>query len=141
LDGENRLNRFKFDPFFEKTEEEWTEIKKEILGDEIITNLQSRHTIEAELAELEEQNEENEEEKILDFTEQDLTNLRRTIYLVIMNSVDFEACAMKILKLNIGEGHEFEVCNMILDCCKEQRTYLKFFGLLGERFCNLGEVY
>ena len=54
LDGENRLNRFKFDPFFEKTEEEWTEIKKEILGDEVITNLQSRQTIEAELEELQE---------------------------------------------------------------------------------------
>ena len=39
LNGENALNRFKFDPFFEKTEEEWNEIKKEILGDEIISNL------------------------------------------------------------------------------------------------------
>lgn len=32
LDGENKLNRFKEDPFYQKTEEEWDEIKKEILG-------------------------------------------------------------------------------------------------------------
>jgi len=47
-----------------------------------------------------------------------------------MNSVDFEACAMKILKLNIGEGHEEEVCNMLLECCIQERTYLRFYGLL-----------
>lgn len=26
---------------------------------------------------------------------------------------------------------------MILDCCAQQRTYEKFFGLLAQRFCNL----
>lgn len=26
-----------------------------------------------------------------------------------MNSVDFEECATKLLKMNIGEGHEDEV--------------------------------
>ena len=34
-----------------------------------------------------------------------------------MNSVDFEECSMKILKLNVGEGHEDEVCNMLIECC------------------------
>ncbi len=58
-----------------------------------------------------------EEEKIEDFTEQDLANLRRTIYLMIMNSVDFEECAHKMLKNNLGAGHEDEVANMILECC------------------------
>ena len=37
-------------------------------------------------------------------TEKDLLNLRRTIYLVIMNSVDFEECCHKLLKLNIREN-------------------------------------
>jgi pre-mRNA-splicing factor CWC22 len=47
-----------------------------------------------------------------------------------MNSVDYEACAFKILKLNIGEGHEGEICNMILECGMQERTYLRFHGLL-----------
>lgn len=33
------LNIFKFDPFYEKTEAEWEEIKKEILGEENILML------------------------------------------------------------------------------------------------------
>lgn len=32
-------------------------------------------------------------------TEQDLVRLRKTIYLVIMSSVDFEECCHKLLKL------------------------------------------
>jgi len=58
-----------------------------------------------------------------------------------MNSVDFESCAMKILKLNIGEGHEDEVANMLLECCMQERTYLRFYGLLAQRFSGLDEVY
>jgi len=42
LNGENSLNRFKFDPFFEKTEEEWNEIKIEILGEEKVLDLKSK---------------------------------------------------------------------------------------------------
>jgi pre-mRNA-splicing factor CWC22 len=37
---------------------------------------------------------------------QDLTNLRRTIYLTIMSSLEFEDCVHKILKLNVREGQE-----------------------------------
>lgn len=37
-------------------------------------------------------------------SEKDIVNLRRTIYLVIMNSVDFEECMHKLIKMNIGEG-------------------------------------
>jgi pre-mRNA-splicing factor CWC22 len=41
---------------------------------------------------------------IIDVSEKDLVNLRRTIYLVIMNSVDYEECCHKLLKLSIREG-------------------------------------
>jgi len=50
-------------------------------------------------------------------TEKDIVNLRRTIYLVIMNSVNFEECMHKLLKMNIGDGYEEEVCNMLIECC------------------------
>ncbi len=39
LDPEDNLNLFKYDPFFEKTEEEWNEIKLEILGEENVLRL------------------------------------------------------------------------------------------------------
>ena len=62
-------------------------------------------------------------------------NLRRVIYLVIMSSVDYEECCHKLLKLNFREGQEQELCNMILECNMQERTYLKFFGHLGQRLC------
>jgi pre-mRNA-splicing factor CWC22 len=57
-------------------------------------------------------------------------NLRRTIYLVIMSSIDYEDCAHKLLKLNIREGQEMELCTMMFECCMQERTYLRFYGLL-----------
>lgn len=29
----------------------------------------------------------------------------------------------------------------ILDCCAEQRTYEKFYGLLAQRFCQINKIY
>ena len=34
-----------------------------------------------------------------------------------------------------------ELCNMMLDCCGQQRTYEKFFGLLAQRFCMIDRKY
>lgn len=68
--------------------------------------------------------------KIKDLTDEGRVNLRRTLYLVIMSSVDFEECAHKILKMNLGVGHEDEICHMVQECCQNERTYLKFYGLL-----------
>jgi pre-mRNA-splicing factor CWC22 len=48
-----------------------------------------------------------------------------------MNSVDYEECAHKMLKINLGEGHEDEMCNMMLECCIQERTFLRFYSLLG----------
>ncbi|CAE7234379.1 Cwc22 [Symbiodinium natans] len=99
------------------------------------------------------------QEKILDFTEQDLVNLRRplpipphptttpflpffmSIYLVIMSSVHYEECVHKILKLNIAEGQEKEVCTMLIDCCAMEKMFNRFFVLQAERLCRLNPVY
>uniref|UniRef100_A0A3B4B8M2 Pre-mRNA-splicing factor CWC22 homolog n=1 Tax=Periophthalmus magnuspinnatus TaxID=409849 RepID=A0A3B4B8M2_9GOBI len=80
----------------------------------------------------EEENEEGEdaEEKvtIFDQTEVNLVAFRRTIYLAIQSRY-------KPHSLNK------ELCNMVLDCCAQQRTYEKFFGLLAGRFCLLKKDY
>jgi len=33
-----------------------------------------------------------------------------------MNSIDYQECMHKLLKMNIGEGCELEVCNMLIEC-------------------------
>ena len=136
INGEEGLNIFRYDRFYEKTEEEWKQIKLSILGEDNILKLKT-----AALNTGIDIEEEEPEPQILDFTEDDLLKLRETIYLAIMNSVNFEECAHKLMKLNIGRGHEGELSKMIVDCCVQERTYLKFFGLLAQRFCDLDDMY
>uniref|UniRef100_A0A8C7DAX1 Pre-mRNA-splicing factor CWC22 homolog n=1 Tax=Oncorhynchus kisutch TaxID=8019 RepID=A0A8C7DAX1_ONCKI len=57
------------------------------------------------------------------------------------NSLDFEECAHKLIKMDFPDSQTKELCNMILDCCAQQRTYEKFFGLLAGRFCLLKKDY
>ncbi|GAB1286477.1 Pre-mRNA-splicing factor CWC22 homolog [Apodemus speciosus] len=103
-------------------------IKKEILdeGDSDSNTDQEAGSSEDDDEEEEEEEEGEEEEggqkvTIHDKTEINLVSFRRTIYLAIQSSK--------------------ELCNMILDCCAQQRTYEKFFGLLAGRFCMLKKEY
>ena len=50
--------------------------------------------------------EDEEEMQIKDETETNLVNLRRTIYLTIMSSVDFEEAGHKLLKIKLEPGQE-----------------------------------
>ena len=76
-------------------------------------------------------------------TETDLINLRRTIYLTIMNSVDFEECCHKLLKLNLGSQgqQQFEMCSMISECCMQEKTFSSFYGHLAQRLCQVADAY
>jgi pre-mRNA-splicing factor CWC22 len=112
FDPEDGLNFFKPDPNFEQNEKEWELVKKEILGEEE-DRINKRISA---LSASEESSESEEEDKIEDITEQDLMNLRKTIYLVFSSSVDFEEAVHKLMKMNIREGQEIELCNMVIEC-------------------------
>lgn len=130
---------FKVDPNFLENEERYQEIKKEILGDSDDEDESgsgsdySDDESEADVA--------PDKEGITDMTETNLMNLRRTIYLTIMNSLNFEEAVHKLLKVNIPEGNEIELCNMIVECCSQERSYSNFYGLIGERFCKLNRLW
>ena len=76
-----------------------------------------------------------------DLTEQDLKNLRRKIYLTIMNSLDFEDCVHKMVKSGLGVNQEKEVVEMFIECCFQERTYLRFYGLLCQRYAQMFPLY
>ncbi|KAI4873362.1 hypothetical protein NFI96_028555 [Prochilodus magdalenae] len=48
---------------------------------------------------------------------------------------------LDVAYVNVKNWGQKELCNMILDCCAQQRTYEKFFGLLAGRFCLLKKEY
>jgi pre-mRNA-splicing factor CWC22 len=84
--------------------------------------------------------EENKDGSIIDKTETNLVALRRTIYLTIQSSLDYEECAHKLMRMDSKPGQEIEFCHMFLDCCAEQRTYEKFYGLLSQVMTNLCSI-
>jgi len=36
---------------------------------------------------------------------------------------------------------QIELCVMLLECCSQERTYLRYYGLLGQRFCKINKVH
>ncbi|CAJ0963642.1 unnamed protein product, partial [Mesorhabditis belari] len=137
-DPENMLNIFKLDPDFEKNEAAFNEIREQIIGD-------------AGESEEESEEEDNDEEgddeaaanaqpqqmEIIDNTEQNLVAFRREVYLTIQSSLDYQEAAHKLLKMGVKPELEPELIHMLVDCCAQQRTYERFYGLLCERFCRL----
>ncbi|PRQ28367.1 putative initiation factor eIF-4 gamma, MA3 [Rosa chinensis] len=131
IDPEDSLNLFKPDPDFLKNEKRYEEVKKTILGDE------SEDDDESE----EEEEEDEQHMQIRDETDTNLINLRRTIYLTIMCSLDFEEVGHKLLQIKLEPGQEMELCTMLLECCSQEKDYRPFYGLLGQRFCMINRIY
>ncbi|KAK6622848.1 hypothetical protein RUM43_008691 [Polyplax serrata] len=142
MEPEDILNVFKFDPQYIENEDKFKALSKEMLGESGESGDESDESG-SEDSDEESNEEEDEEEKqlIIDRTETNLVSLRRTIYLTIYSSLDYEECAHKLMKMEFKPGQEVELCNMILDCCCEMRTYEKFFGLLAQRFCQINKMY
>jgi len=140
ITGEETLNIFKAQRPEEYAADEarWKSISAEILGLEDDEDSDSSDDSEEEA---EQRADDQATQKILDFSEKDLVNLRRSIYLVIMSSLHFEECVHKILKLNITEGQEKEVCTMLIDCCAMDKMFNRFFALQSQRLCELQPVY
>ncbi|GAA6057778.1 hypothetical protein JCM3770_006842, partial [Rhodotorula araucariae] len=141
------LNVFKVDPEFKENEAAYAEIKREILGD---SDDEEGSGSEGDTEEGGASDDESEVDDgikadgtvdVHDQTGANVVNLRRTIYLTIMSALDFEEATHKLLKLDIADGQESELCNMVIECCSQERTFSKFYGLMGERFCKLHQKW
>ena len=58
-----------------------------------------------------------EKEGIEDRTETNLVNLRRIIYLTIMNALNYEEAVHKLLKVQLKEGEEVRCITCLLFFC------------------------
>ncbi|KAG8954745.1 pre-mRNA-splicing factor cwc22 [Tulasnella sp. 424] len=142
LQVQDGLNVFKPDPDFVENEQKYKEIKVEILGASDEESESGSGSEEGSENEDEDEDEPAEEkEGIQDLTGTAVTNLRRVIYLTIMNSLNYEEAVHKLMKINIQEGQEIELCNMVVECCSQERSYSNFYGLIGERFSKLNRVW
>ncbi len=118
-DGEEILNVFRHDPEYEDNEEKYKAIKKELLEQSDGDSSGDDKSGSGSDSDSDSEEEEEDEEKalaapILDQTETNLIALRRTIYLTIQSSLDYEEAVHKLLKMNLKPGHETELCHMII---------------------------
>ena len=138
LDTEDSLNIFRFDKDFDKSEEAYLQLKREILGEA------SDDEDEDEEGDESSEDEEEEEQRQLEIKDQsnaDLVALRKTIYLTIQSSISPEEAVHKLMKVNLPPGQEPELPSMIVECCSQATTYQKFFGLIGERFAKINRLW
>ncbi|KAJ5763460.1 hypothetical protein N7533_002141 [Penicillium manginii] len=140
METQDTLNIFKFDPEWEQHEEAYKKLKGEILGEDSDEDGDDDDDDEDESSE-DESDAEEQKMDIKDQTNTNLVNLRRTIYLTIMSSIDFEECCHKLMKINLPAGLEPELPSMIIECCSQERTYSKFYGLIGERFAKINRLW
>ncbi|KAJ5179127.1 hypothetical protein N7492_002337 [Penicillium capsulatum] len=138
IETQDTLNIFKYDPEWEQHEESYKKLKAEILGEG--SDEEGDEDDEDESSE-EESDTEEQQMDIKDQSNTNLVNLRRTIYLTIMSSIDFEECCHKLMKINLPAGMEPELPSMIIECCSQERTYSKFYGLIGERFAKINRLW
>ncbi|KAJ1658093.1 pre-mRNA-splicing factor cwc22 [Dispira simplex] len=159
---QDQLNMFRVDPEFIENEEKYRQFRHEILGESDDDDSGDSGATDSEASGSSngsdsDANADTDEEDTLgapssaaaaqtqaieDHTGTELVTLRRTIYLTIMSSANFEECAHKLMMLKLQKGEqELELAKMIIECCAQERTYLKFYGLLGERFCKINRAW
>ena len=107
LDVEESLNQFHFDPQFEEHERMYANIRAEILGEESSSGSSSGSGGGTESDDDESDSDDGDnravagvgapnkkKQKIEDATETNMIAFRRTVYLTIMSSLDFEECKL-----------------------------------------------
>ncbi|KAL2478078.1 MIF4G domain-containing protein/MA3 domain-containing protein [Forsythia ovata] len=76
-----------------------------------------------------------------DEADTDIVNLRRTICYHIMSSHNYEEAGRKLLGIKLQPGQEMEICNMLLECCRQDRTYLRYYSNLAHTLCLINPRY
>ncbi|KAH0363706.1 MIF4G-domain-containing protein, partial [Aureobasidium melanogenum] len=140
IEVQDSLNVFKFDADWEANEEAYKKLRAEILGEADGSDEDDEDDSDVSSSE-DEDDEADKQVEIKDQSNTDLVNLRRTIYLTIMSSGGFEECTHKLLRINLPPGLEHELPSMIVECCSQERTYNKFFGMIGERLCKINRMW
>jgi pre-mRNA-splicing factor CWC22 len=98
---------FRVNPNFIEDEKAYENLKRSILGAESSEDEEGSDAGSDDEDDEESDDEDDEEQmEIRDRTETNLVNLRRTIYLTIMSSVDFEEAGHKLMKIKLEPGQE-----------------------------------
>ena len=143
LYSRDHLNVFSVDEEYLDHENEYIELKKEILGE---TDHEDENENEIQVIETTK----NYEEKITDMSQSELLQYQKTVYLTIMSSMSSDEAVHKLLKLNFKSkiknktktktktnSNDNEIlADMVIKCCSQEKTYLKYYGIIGEKLIS-----
>lgn len=135
-DFHQEFNYFKFDPKWCEEEAKYSELKKALFDESSSTSGEDSDDEEED----EEQTDKKDikpDSKIIDATGSDLIAFRRRVYLTIRSSLTHEEVVHKLLDSKIPPELYDELCQMILDCCGQDRTYQTIYGLIASRLCQI----
>lgn len=80
--------------------------------------------------------------EVTDYTDFELIQTQKTIYLIMMSSMSADEGVHKLLKLQKSQKVENDVLlDMIIKCCAQEKTYSKYFGVVGEKLCSMSNKW
>ncbi|XP_071803318.1 nucleolar MIF4G domain-containing protein 1-like [Asterias amurensis] len=69
------------------------------------------------------------------------TDLRKTIFSIVMTAEDYVDAFEKVLRLNIKGGQEREVVHVLINCCLQEATFNPYYAHLGCKLCQYDRKY
>ena len=134
-DVRRELDEFRYDPDFAANERKWGVVRDELLGasDDDPAPVPEPPAPAPAPA--------DEEVEFEDRTGASLVFLKKKIYVCIVSCSQFEECVHKLRSLRLRDGEDAVVAEMVVECCAQQRSYTRFYGLVAERFCAIDARY
>ncbi|TID26190.1 hypothetical protein CANINC_002817 [Pichia inconspicua] len=104
---------------------------------EVHEDIDNEHTLDQVL------NKSESKTEIKDFTEQELINYQKNVYLTIMSSMGPEEATHKLLKLPAidPERKEYMLIDMLVKCCAQEKVYSKYYGIIGENLATINKKW
>lgn len=69
------------------------------------------------------------------------TDIRRTIFVVLMSSDDYIDACERLSRLNLAEIQQREIIRVLLHCCGNERSYNPYYTLVCQHLCHTSHSY
>ncbi|KAF8638284.1 hypothetical protein AX17_002304 [Amanita inopinata Kibby_2008] len=69
------------------------------------------------------------------------TDIRRSVFVVIMSSDDYVDACERLSQLNLKEVQEREIIRVLLHCCGNEQTYNPYYTLVCQHLCRTSHSY
>ncbi|KAI0749305.1 armadillo-type protein [Daedaleopsis nitida] len=69
------------------------------------------------------------------------TDIRRSIFVVLMSSDDYVDACERLSQLKLTEVQQREIIRVILHCCGNEKQYNPYYALVGQQLCRLSHAH